>query len=225
MAGRSGVYALVRAGGLPLLTLFAIGPITGGWLIARRSPASGSRTLRLDRAGADSGERLVGAAAACLLLLFIMVTVALLAKQRFWWLRTRVRGVGELSWRSAPGLRAARCRSRNPHIARSRTLPRRSSCSGPHAGRDGDAARAVLLGRNPELLARIRLYPLDEWRRPLSTDLLMLPFWILAAAFSYGLLRSRHRLRQASPGEANFYAALWPAANVRSPPSDTRDRS
>jgi hypothetical protein len=38
------------------------------------------------------------------------------------------------------------------------------------------------------------------------TALHLLPFWIIAAAFCYGLVRNRHRLRQVAPDDATLYA-------------------
>jgi len=67
----------------------------------------------------------------------------------------------------------------------------------------------------PQSLARIRLYPLDEWLRPRVTDLRILTFWMIAAAFCYGLVRNRGRLRRLGPDEAAVYAcalALLPMA-------------
>ncbi len=67
----------------------------------------------------------------------------------------------------------------------------------------------------PKSLARISLYPLDEWRRPRVMDIRVLPFWIIAATFCYGLVRNRHRLRRLPPDEAAMYAcalALLPMA-------------
>ncbi len=152
-------------------------------------------------------------------LLFIMVTVALLARQRFWWLPLVF-----LVWANCHGgvllgfvLLGAGLGVQT--LLAPRTLPRAVlvflACM--------MAATATPLGLSfwfeiPSSLARIRLYPLDEWRRPLLTELPMLPFWIIAAAFCYGLFRRRHRLRQASPGEATLYAcalALLPMSRLR----------
>jgi hypothetical protein len=66
----------------------------------------------------------------------------------------------------------------------------------------------------PKSLARIRLYPFDEWRRP-GITVNLLPFWFIAAAFCYGLVRNRHRLRRLPPDEATLYAcalAMLPLA-------------
>ena len=73
------------------------------------------------------------------------------------------------------------------------------------------AATATPLGISfwteiPASLARIRLYPLDEWQRPKLLDFRVLPFWLLAAAFVYGLFRARATLRRARPDVATIYA-------------------
>ena len=58
----------------------------------------------------------------------------------------------------------------------------------------------------PRSLARIRLYPLDEWKRPGLTEALMLPFWIIASVLCAMLVRQRHKLRAATAGDATLYA-------------------
>jgi hypothetical protein len=61
----------------------------------------------------------------------------------------------------------------------------------------------------PEILkslARVRLYPFDEWRPPRLTAPYLLPFWIIAAAFCHGLFRNRARLRSLPADEATVHA-------------------
>ena len=58
----------------------------------------------------------------------------------------------------------------------------------------------------PRSLARIRLYPLDEWKRPGLTEGLMLPFWIIAGLLCGALFRKRHTLRAATAADATLYA-------------------
>jgi hypothetical protein len=45
----------------------------------------------------------------------------------------------------------------------------------------------------PRSLARIRLYPLDEWKRP-GLETYLLPFWIIAAIFCGALIAKRREL-------------------------------
>ena len=146
-------YALVKAGGLPLLTLFATGLILGGWLISW-SLASGPVRERFGWVALALMPASVWwePRPHAFSLLFIMVTVALLAKQRFWWLPLVF-----VVWANCHGgvllgfvLLGAGLGVQT--LLAPRTLPQRGPrVSGLHAGRDGDAARAVLLGRNPEL--------------------------------------------------------------------------
>jgi len=51
----------------------------------------------------------------------------------------------------------------------------------------------------PRSLARIRLYPLDEWKRPELFDLRLLPFWTMAVVFAAMVVRNWRRLRVPSP--------------------------
>jgi hypothetical protein len=67
----------------------------------------------------------------------------------------------------------------------------------------------------PRSLARIQLYPLDEWKRPELLDLRMLPFWGIAAAFCVATVMHRRRILERQPGEAPIVATaliLLPAA-------------
>jgi hypothetical protein len=60
-------------------------------------------------------------------------------------------------------------------------------------------------------LARIRQFPFDEWQRPRLTAPYLLPFWFIAAAFCYGIVHNRRRLRQLPPDEATIYACALAA--------------
>ena len=51
----------------------------------------------------------------------------------------------------------------------------------------------------PESLGRISLYPLDEWRRTPLFDPHLAPFWLIAAAFSWALVRAGVRARGGPP--------------------------
>jgi hypothetical protein len=210
-------YALFTVGGLPLLTLFAAGLILGGWLISWRLAKGPVR------------ERFIWVALALIpssvwweprphafSLLFIMTTVALLARRRLWWLPLVF-----VVWANCHGgvllgfvLLGAGLGVQT--LLAPRTWPQATlvflACM--------VAATATPLGlafwsEIPKSLARIHLYPLDEWRRPSLLDGRMLPFWIVAGAFCYGLVRNRRKLRQAAPDDATVSAcalALLPMA-------------
>jgi hypothetical protein len=210
-------YALFKVGGLPLLTLFATGLILGGWLISWRLAKGPIR------------ERFTWVALALIpaslwweprphafSLLFIILTVALLAKRRFWWLPlvfvvwANCHGgvlLGFVLVGAGLGVQTLMA----PRMWRQAILVFLACMV---------AATVTPLGLSfwteiPASLARIHLYPLDEWRRPALIDRRTLPFWIIAAAFCYGLVRNRHKLRHAPVDDVTLAAcalALLPMA-------------
>ena len=210
-------YALYRVGGFPLLTLFATGLIVGGWILSwRLAKGAGSGTVPLGGHRADPVEPLVGAAAARLLPVVHLATVFLIARRRLWWLPlifvvwANFHGGVLLGFvLLGAGLGAQTLLA--PGTWRQPVLVFLACLL---------AATATPLGlafwsEIPKSLARISLYPLDEWRRPRVMDIRVLPFWIIAATFCYGLVRNRHRLRRLPPDEATLYAcalALLPMA-------------
>ena len=210
-------YALVRVGGLPALTLFAAALIVGGWLISWNLAKGSVR------------ERFLWVGLALLpsslwweprphafSLLFITTTVALLAKRRLLWLPLVF-----LVWANCHGGVLLGFVLLGAGLGVQTVLA-------PGTWRQAAlvflacmvAATATPLGFSfwseiPKSLARIRLYPLDEWRPPRLMDVRVLPFWMIAGAFCYGLVRNRHRLRRPALDEATLYAcalALLPMA-------------
>jgi hypothetical protein len=210
-------YGLYKLGGLPLLTLFATGLIVGGWTLS----------WRLSRAPVRERFLWVGLALIpsslwweprphAFSLLFIPATVFLIARRRPWWLPlvfvvwANCHGgvlLGFVLLGAGLGAQAllAPAAWRQPALVFLACMA---------------AATVTPLGLSfwseiPQSLARIRLYPLDEWLRPRLTDPRIVTFWILAAAFCYGLVRNRRRLRRLAPDEAAVYAcalALLPMA-------------
>jgi hypothetical protein len=61
----------------------------------------------------------------------------------------------------------------------------------------------------PRSLARIRLYPLDEWKRPELWDPPMLPFWIAAATFTGAAIVYRRQILRRVPEHAPVYACAF----------------
>lgn len=210
-------YGLWRIGGLPMLTLFAAALILGGWLISwnlAKGPVR-ERFLWVGLALMPSSlwwEPRPHAFS----LLFIPATVALLARRRLWWLPLVF-----LVWANCHGgvllgfvLLGAGLTVQTllaPGTWRQAVLVLLACIV---------AVTATPLGLSfwseiPKSLARIQLYPLDEWIPPRLLDIRVLPFWIIVGAFSYGLVRNRHRLRRLAPDEATVYAcalALLPMA-------------
>ena len=210
-------YALYSVGGFPLLTLFATALIVGGWTLSWRLAKGPVR------------ERFLWVGIALLpsslwweprphafSLLFIVATVFLIARRRLWWLPlifvvwANVHGgvlLGFVLLGAGLGAQALLA----PGTLRQSVLVLVACLL---------AATATPLGLSfwseiPKSLARISLYPLDEWKRPRVMDIRVLPFWIIAATFCYGLVRNRQRLRRLPPDEAAIYAcalALLPMA-------------
>ena len=58
----------------------------------------------------------------------------------------------------------------------------------------------------PRSLARIRLYPLDEWRPPDLSDPRMLPFWAIALVFAIAIVARRREVLRRVPEHAALYA-------------------
>ena len=210
-------YALYRVGGFPLLTLFATGLIVGGWILSWRLAKGPVRERFL-----WVGIALIPSSLwweprpHAFSLLFIVATVFLIARRRLWWLPlifvvwANVHGGVLLGFvLLGAGLGAQTLLA--PGTWRQPVLVFLACLL---------AATATPLGLGfwseiPKSLARISLYPLDEWRRPRVMDIRVLPFWIIAATFCYGLVRNRHRLRRLPPDEAAVYAcalALLPMA-------------
>ena len=201
-------YALVKAGGLPLLTLFTSALIVGGWVLSwhlAKGPVR-DRFIWVGFALIPSSFWWQPRPHA-FSLLFIMTTVTLLARRRPWWLPlmfvvwANCHGgvlLGFVLLGAGLGVQVLLA----PNTWRQAVLVFLACLI---------AATATPLGFSfwseiPKSLARIRLYPFDEWRRPSVTALHLLPFWIIAAAFCYGLVRNRHRLRHVAPDEATLYA-------------------
>jgi hypothetical protein len=201
-------YGMVKAGGLPLLTLFATALILGGWLVSWRM------------ATGPVQERFVWVALALIpastwweprphafSLLLIPATIGLLATRRWWWLPlvfvvwANCHGgvlLGFALLGTGLGIQTLMAPALWPRAALVFL-----ACMA--------AATTTPLGLSfwfeiPKSLGRIHLYPLDEWRRPLLTDLRLLPYWFVAVAFCYGLFRNRRTLRQSTPFQATLYA-------------------
>lgn len=210
-------YAAYRSGGLPGVTLLATALITGGWMVAWRLTAGSARGAFL--------WTLPAIVPACMWweprphafsLLFIPVSVWLVSRGRFAWLPPVF-----LIWANCHGgvllglvLVGASLAARV--VAEPRTWKRAAltlvACV--------VAVTVTPFGTSfwieiPRSLARIRLYPLDEWKRPELLDVHMLPFWAIAAAFCVAGVIHRRRILERQPNETPIFVTaliLLPAA-------------
>jgi hypothetical protein len=196
-------YACYRVGGLALVTLAATASITAAWWISWRF-TTGSTPARF----ALMAIALVPASMHweprphAFSFLFLMTTLALLVTNRYMWLP-----VVFAVWANCHGgvltgflvllVGLAVAVWKEPAGWRRRALAF-AACA--------VAATMTPLGLSmwtelPKSLARIRLYPLDEWRRATLFEPRLAPFWIIAALLCIGSLRrwrSGHR-RETAP--------------------------
>lgn len=201
-------YAAYRVGGFPLVTLFAAALIASGWAITWRLTRGPVRTAFLLCAFA-----LVPAATwweprpHAFSLLFVPATAALIANGRLLWLPViflvwaNAHG-GVLLGLALAGIGLSAQVLREPRLWR-RAITTLAACAA--------ATTATPLGLGfwieiPKSLARIRMYPLDEWQPPQLTDPAMITYWLLAAAFVAGMVRHRDRLLRLSAAEAPVVA-------------------
>ena len=133
-------------------------------------------------------------------LLFLMIAVHLMAARRYLWLPLLylawsnchggvLLGVVVLTVGLAPA--ALRCPDRRRAIALTWIACLATTLMTPLGWRFWISI--------PESLGRIRLYPLDEWRRTPLFDPHLAPFWLIAAAFSWALVRAGMRARGGPP--------------------------
>ena len=201
-------YGLYKAGGFPLLTLSAAALVLGGWLVSWSMAQGGARwrfawmIFALLPASMWWEPR-----PHAFSLLFIPTTVLLLSRGRWAWLVPVF-----FVWANCHGGVLLGFVLLGAGLGIQVLLDRRKLWRALVVlGCCAVAATATPLGISfwteiPASLARIRLYPLDEWQRPKLLDIRVLPFWLLAAAFVYGLFRARATLRRARPDVATIYA-------------------
>jgi hypothetical protein len=201
-------YAMFRAGGLPLVTLLAAGLIVGAWTLSWQLGAGPARARVI-----WIGPAVIASSSwwqprpHAFSLLFIATTVTLVARWRLWWLPLVF-----VVWANCHGGVLLGLVFLAAGLGAQVLLePRKWRTAALVVAACAAATLVTPLGLSywPEILkslARIRQYPFDEWRRPSLIALPLLPFWGIAAAFSYALVRERRRLRQLPPGEATLYA-------------------
>ena len=210
-------YGAYRAAGLPGVTLFAAALIVGGWSITWRLTRGPVRSAFLWTLSALVPSSMWWEPRPhAFSLLFIPLTVFLVAHGRTAWLP-----IVFLVWANCHGgvllglvlLATALCART---VAEPATWKRGAATLAACAV----AMTATPLGLSfwieiPKSLARIHLYPLDEWKRPELTDPHMLPFWSAAAVLCVACVLHRRRILRRVPDDTVIYAAallLLPAA-------------
>ena len=210
-------YAMFRIGGLPLVTLLATSLIVGAWTLSWRLGKGpvGERAIWIGLSVISSSFWWQPRPHA-FSLLFIVTTVTLIVKWRVWWLPLVF-----LAWANCHGGVLLGFVFLGAGLgAQTLLAPQKLRTSMAIVLACLVATTMTPLGLSfwveiPKSLARIRLYPFDEWRRPTLTAPTLLPFWLIAAAFCYGLFRQLRRLRRLTPDEATLYAcglAMLPLA-------------
>jgi hypothetical protein len=190
-------YAAYRLGGLPLVTLSAAALIVAAWAFVWRLTQGPVRLRFILTACALVPASLHWEPRPhAFSLLFLMLTVYLLLTGRHWWLPLVF-----LVWANchggvliglvilSVGLGVAAVET--PRLWWEKALVLCSSVAAATLTPLGSAFWTEV----PRSLARIRLYPLDEWQPPRVTDLRLLPFWIIAVALCLALLWGWRRLR------------------------------
>lgn len=201
-------YAMFAMGGLPMVTLFAASLIVTAWALSWRlgkGPAR-ERAIWIGLAVISSSFWWQPRPHA-FSLLFIVTTVTLVAKWRLWWLPLVF-----LVWANCHGGVLLGFVFLGAGLgAQTLLAPSRWRTSVLVVLACMAATTMTPLGFSfwleiPKSLARIRLYPFDEWQRPALTVPNLLPFWLIAVAFCAGLVRHRQRLRRLPSDEATIYA-------------------
>jgi hypothetical protein len=186
------LYGAYRAGGLPLVALLATACIAAAWLLVWRQ-CDGPVALRLVTVGlflVPASLHWAPRPQAFSSLLFA-IAVALIVAERIWWLPALflcwanlhgavVLGLLVVAAAFAIGIMNDRKRWQQYTLVL-------FACT--------IATTLTPLGISfwteiPNSIARIRQYPIDEWRAPAITEFALLPFWIAAAAVVLGTLAS-----------------------------------
>ena len=210
-------YGAYRAAGLPGVTLFGAALIVGGW----------SLTWQLTRGPVRSAFLWTLAAVVpssmwweprphAFSLLFIPATVVLVSRNRLAWLP-----IIFLLWANTHGGVLLGFVLLGTALAARAVADPRTWKSGALVFAACALAMSVTpLGLSfwieiPKSLARIHLYPLDEWKRPEFLEPRMLPFWTAAAALAVACLVHRAKILRRLPDDTVIYATallLLPAA-------------
>jgi hypothetical protein len=201
-------YGLYRLGGLGLLTIFCAGLIAAGWMFSwslRHGPARPAFVLFLAALVSSAGwwEPRPHAFS----LLFIPLMLFLLVRRRDVWLPALF-----LLWAQCHGGVLLGFALLGVALgARVALRPRAWLRSAAVLLACALAMTATPLGIGfwteiPRSLSRINQYPLDEWARPELTELVLIPFWLIAAAYVTAVVRQLRRLGDVTAEDAMLHA-------------------
>lgn len=201
-------YAVYSVGGLGLVTVFSAALIAAGWMFSwamRQGPSRPAFIVFLCALVSSSGwwEPRPHAFS----LLFIPMTVFLLERGRVIWLPLVFFIWAQCHGGVLLGLALVAVGLSAGVMIDRRTLLRAAvvlfTCA--------LAMTATPLGIHfwteiPRSLSRINQYTLDEWLRPGLTEAVLIPFWLIAAAYGVALAREARRLRHMAAGDAALHA-------------------
>jgi hypothetical protein len=215
------LYGAYRAGGLPLVTLLATAFIAVAWLLVWRQ-CDGPVVQRLVIVGlflVPASMHWAPRPQAFSILLFELA-VALILAERIWWLPPLFLCWANLHGAVVLGLVAVAA----AFVAVIVDDKKRWRPCALVLFACTIATTLTPLGLSfwteiPRSIARIRQYPIDEWRAPAITELTLLPFWLAAAALVLGTAVSWRMLlatgnRRARISCACALALLVPAATA-----------
>jgi hypothetical protein len=204
-------YGAYLVAGLPGVTLLATALIVGGWSVTWRLTEGPVRpALMLTLLSVPPSSMWWEPRPHAFSLLFIPATVFLISRGHFAWLPAifviwaNCHGGVLLGFLLLAGGLAARIFTEPATWKRG--VMTVAACA--------VAMTATPLGLSfwieiPRSLARIRLYPLDEWKRPELWDPRMLTFWIVAAAFTATAVVYRRQILRCVPTHAPVYACAF----------------
>lgn len=188
-------YVCYRIGGLELVTLAAAAMIAAAWAVSWRL-CTGSVRLR----ALLIAPSLIPASMHweprphAFSFLFLSLTMLLIVGRRYWWLPLTF-----FVWANCHGgvvtgfVVLAVGLAVSGAGARRRWLPEAATFVGCAIAATLTPLGPAFWTEIPKSLARIRLYPLDEWRPPSVTDWHLAPFWLLAAGLCAAIVACGRR--------------------------------
>ncbi|HET7219882.1 MAG TPA: hypothetical protein VFJ02_17615 [Vicinamibacterales bacterium] len=201
-------YVAYAAAGLPGVTLLAAALIVAGWSLAwRLTEGSTRQAFFLVLLSIPPASTWWEPRPHAFSLLFIPATVFLIARERFTWLPAMF-----VIWANCHGgvllgfvLMTAALAAHV--IARPAAWKRAAvTVAGCALAMTATPLGVAFWTEIPRSLARIRLYPYDEWKRPELWDPFMVPFWLVAIFFAVAMIVYRREVLRRVPAHAPIYA-------------------